>query len=233
MKHCVCLLAVLLMASASGWTLDAQSSDDESKKVVQADKVAQLIDSSTDQSINNGLSWLAAQQNEDGSLGTDRLLAGNTAVCGLAGLAFLSQGSTTTRGRYAENIRRCVGYLQTHFQPESGLFDNPNYQSSGPMYGHGFATLFAAEVYGMSGTESLKPQLEKAVQLIVSTQHESGGWRYQPNGQEADISVTVCQLMALRAARNAGFFVPTATVDKAVQYIRFCLLYTSPSPRDS
>ena len=48
------------------------------------------------------------------------------------------------------------------------------------MYGHGFATLFLAEVYGMSPNEELHGALEKAVKLIVDSQNEEGGWRYFP-----------------------------------------------------
>ena len=72
------------------------------------------------------------------------------------------------------------------------------------MYGHGFATLFLAEVYGMHPDPDLRQKLVKAVKLIINTQNDEGGWRYQPERREADISVTICQVMALRAARNAG-----------------------------
>ncbi len=41
-----------------------------------------------------------------------------------------------------------------------------------------------------------------------------GGWRYQPERREADISVTICQVMALRAARNAGIYVSNDTIDR-------------------
>ena len=58
-----------------------------------------------------------------------------------------------------------------------------------------------------------------AVKLIVDTQNDEGGWRYQPRRDDADVSVTVSQLMALRAARNAGVFVPNETVERAVSYL--------------
>jgi hypothetical protein len=37
---------------------------------------------------------------------------------------------------------------------------------------------------------------------------------------EADISVTISQVMALRAARNAGVFVPKRTIELALSYIK-------------
>jgi hypothetical protein len=183
-------------------------------------RIEGMVTASADEAISRGLQWLASRHNADGSFGDDRLLKGNTAVCGLAGLAFLCEGSTTERGPYAANIRRCLDFLASHFDEESGLIDYPRYQSSGPMYGHGFATLFVAEAWGMPGTEAWKTRIARAVDLIVATQHESGGWRYQPRPDDADLSVTVCQVMALRAAKNAGFVVPAETVDRAIRYIR-------------
>ena len=88
------------------------------------------------------------------------------------------------------------------------------------MYGHGFATLFLAEVYGMSSEQTLREKLVRAVDLIVNTQNDEGGWRYQPKRQDADISVTICQVMALRAARNAGLFVPNETIDRCIDYVK-------------
>jgi len=39
---------------------------------------------------------------------------------------------------------------------------------------------------------------------------------------DADISVTIAQIMALRSARNAGIKVPKETIDRAVEYVRNC-----------
>jgi hypothetical protein len=90
------------------------------------------------------------------------------------------------------------------------------------MYGHGFATLFLAEVYGMSPKHEIREALKSATQLIINSQNKEGGWRYKPDGRDADVSVTVCQMMALRAARNCGIAVPKTTVDNCVEYVRKC-----------
>jgi hypothetical protein len=88
------------------------------------------------------------------------------------------------------------------------------------MYSHGFATLFLAECCGMSPRKELRDKLGLAVKLIDTTQNKEGGWRYEPRIESvADISVTVCQVMALRAARNAGTYVPKKTFDNAVSYV--------------
>ncbi len=88
------------------------------------------------------------------------------------------------------------------------------------MYDHGFATLLLAEVYGSRPDPVLRRKLAQAVRLIVNTQNDEGGWRYQPERRDADISVTVCQVMALRAARNAGIFVGSDTIDRCTDYVK-------------
>src|SRR5206468_12071421 len=63
---------------------------------------------------------------------------------------------------------------------------------------------------------------QKAVRLIQKTQNREGGWRYTPAPIDADISVTICEIMGLRAARDAGLKVEKETVDMAIKYVRRC-----------
>ena len=88
------------------------------------------------------------------------------------------------------------------------------------MYSHGFGTLFLAEAYGMTHRPEIREKLQKAVRLIIDSQNIEGGWRYQPVKHDADLSVTICQINALRAARNAGLFVPKETVDACIRYVK-------------
>lgn len=177
----------------------------------------------TGAAIEKGLAWLAEQQNEDGSFCSRGNFQGNVAITGLAGMSFLAAGHTPGRGRYGGTVSEAVGYILESTQPNGYIIEQEaNYH--GPMYGHGFAALFLAEVYGMSPRPEVRAKLEKAIGLIVDSQNDEGGWRYHPGSDEADISVTVCQVMTLRAARNAGLAVPKETIDRAVEYIRQCQL---------
>ena len=69
----------------------------------------------------------------------------------------------------------------------------------------------------MTRRPEIREKLQKAVRLIINTQNNEGGWRYQPVRADADLSVTICQINALRAARNAGIFVPKETVDACIK----------------
>jgi hypothetical protein len=196
------------LAAARAW---ADASDPERTAV-------DMITPAAQEAIDRGLKFLSTRQHEDGAFGSGGY-SRNVAVCALAGLAFMSGGSTPGRGPYGDEVDRCVDFILENTQ-ESGFIVVPNSSSHGPMYGHGFATLFLAECYGMTIDERVREKLAAAVQLIVSTQNDEGGWRYQPQPREADISVTICQVMALRAARNAGLFVPPETIDRCIDYVK-------------
>ena len=199
------------LASACGPAGEAAPDDDPEKSA------RQMITPAAQEAIERGLNFLADRQHEDGTFGTGGH-RNNVAICGLAGLAFMSAGSTPGRGELGGHVGLCVDYILANTQ-ESGFVVSPGYSSHGPMYGHGFATLFLAEAHGMSMREELREKLAKAIKLIVNTQNSQGGWRYQPRRADADLSVTICQVMALRAARNAGIHVPNETIDRCIEYV--------------
>src|SRR5437870_1452412 len=69
----------------------------------------------------------------------------------------------------------------------------------------------------------IKPQTQAAIDrglAWLAGRQKDDGRRYQPKVSEADISVTICQVMALRAARNAGLYVPNETIDRCIDYVK-------------
>jgi Prenyltransferase and squalene oxidase repeat len=175
-----------------------------------------------------GLAFLANTQNGDGSFGDSPLFQGNLAVTSLAALALMAGGHTPGRGLHGGAVMRALQFVLAKEQRDPpGFLNNPvGHFRQGPMYSHGFATLFLAECFGTVAdkalSDRLKTTIERAVQLIINCQNSEGGWRYEPMKVTADSSVTICQIMALRAARNAGFFVPKEAADKCVKYVRSC-----------
>ena len=177
-----------------------------------------------------GLAFLSNTQNRDGSFGDSAGYQGNLAVTSLAALALMAGGHTPGRGPYGGNVTRALQFVLSKEQPAPappGFLNNATgHLRQGAMYSHGFATLFLAEAFGMVPDKGLQDRLkgtiERAIQVIVQSQNSEGGWRYEPVKQHADSSVTICQIMALRAARNVGFFVPKEAADKCVKYVRSC-----------
>lgn len=190
-----------------------------------------MITPAAQEAIDMGLAYLAREQHADGSWGTNQH-RGNVAITSLAGLAFMAGGHQPGRGRYGRNVTRALEYVlnqeQATYQgmPSPGFLYSRTALLHGPMYGHGFGTLFLAEAQGMVANRELRDRLrgtlQRATKLIIDTQNWEGGWRYRPQRQDADISVTICQIMALRAARNAGLAVPRTVVDKCIEYVKDC-----------
>jgi len=205
--------AIILFSSNKNSEIEAQVN--RSGKA----KVRNYITPKTQKAIDRGLEFLAASQHDDGSFGSGSAYPRNVAVTALSGMAFLSAGSTPGRGRYGKHVDQAVSFIVASAKP-SGYIISSDSASHGPLYGHGFATLFLAEVYGMSRNKSVHQVLKKAVKLIVNSQNKEGGWRYYPESKDADISVTVCLVMALRAARNCGIFVPKNTIDRCIAYVK-------------
>ena len=170
------------------------------------------------EAVARGLAYLATRQQPNGSF-VYSSSQGHAGITALAGIAFMSAGNLPGRGMYGKNVQKILDYLLANTQ-ESGLITSD--QAHGAMYGHGFATVFLSEIYGMGGDDEVKEKLRKAVRLLQKTQNQEGGWRYQPVPYDADISVTICSVMGLRAARDAGIKVEKDTIDRAVGYVRRC-----------
>lgn len=191
-----------------------------------ADMIRDMITPAAQEAIDAGLAYLERNQNNDGSFGT-AAQQGNVAITSLCGLALMAGGHQPGRGRYGRAVTRALEFvLANENQNQPGFLNNPRASFHGPMYGHGFATLFLAEAHGMVNQpqlrEKLRGTLGRSVKLIIDTQNREGGWRYRPVRADADLSVTICQIMALRAARNAGIAVPKSVADKCTDYVKRC-----------
>ncbi len=175
------------------------------------------LDDETRERTKRGLEWLAKHAAKD--LGAGGYGSTSIAITALAGIAFLAGGNMPGEGPYGKEVDAVLDTVIKNTQ-ETGLIAKPG--DGSPMYDHGFATLFLAEVYGMTHRADVKEKLQLALRLIVSTQNKEGGWQYQPQPLTADTSATICQVMALRAARNAGIHVPRTTIDNAMNYTKRC-----------
>jgi len=176
--------------------------------------------------ITRGLSWLERNQGNDGSWRNSGGYGSYpAAMTGIAGMAFIASGSTPTRGRHWNQVRKSVTFLLKHADANTGVISVPA-EEGRSMYGHGFATLYLASVYGMEEDlrkqKKLKRALDKAVSLIASAQSAAGGWIYTPDSSSDEGSVTVTQIQALRACRMAGIVVDKKVIDRSVDYIKRC-----------
>jgi hypothetical protein len=181
--------------------------------------------------VAKGLQYLVRQQQKDGHWGAH----GDTypvSMTALAGMALLMEGSTVRDGKYSTNIRLAADWLMDRSMKgnqRDGLIGNPDHPTEAGryMYGHGFGLLFLSCVYGdeedRDRRERLKDILTRAVKYTGNAQSTQGGWYYtsKMEGHDQDEgSVTVTQVQALRAARNAGIPVPKDIIRKAQDYLK-------------
>lgn len=167
--------------------------------------------------VGRGLAHLAGQQRADGSWPD---AGGGTGVVAACALAFMAHGHLPGSGQYGQVTARALQFLLRAAQPD-GLIYRAG-MGPQPMYHHGLATLALAEAWGQTADDRIREVLVRAVALICATQNAKGGWRYQPKVHDDDLSATVMQLMALRAAKDAGLAVPKEVIDAGIRYVKRC-----------
>jgi hypothetical protein len=189
------------------------------------------------QALIKALDYLASRQKKDGSWEEYE-----QAYTGLSLMAFL--GSKCTGKDYSANIKKAVEFLKSKFTPRSkyaeGSRDADYYGGTfgtTEMYQHAIATLGLVEALADLKDESLEPMAREAIELILrsqNTEHKPAtlggpvkpdsqyyvGWRYKPDSTDADISLTGWQILALKAAENAGFVIPDYAFPAAAKFVR-------------
>jgi hypothetical protein len=180
--------------------------------------------------IDKAVKWLLKRQNSDGSIADAK-----QRKVTMTALAVMSLGAVghqlSDQTPEGQAMRKGMEYiLRPENQSLTGYFGHKYHNG---MYDHGIITLLLAESLGMGADEKqdkkIRDRLEKAIKLILRSQavrkrqsKDQGGWRYKPNSQDADLSVTAWQLIALKAARNAGVEVPKEAIEDASKYVKRC-----------
>jgi hypothetical protein len=185
-----------------------------------------------EEALKRATGFLLGQQDESGAIWERVPRARNqTAMTSLSILALTALGhqpsDPTPEGRAC---RRGLDYvLRPDGQEDDGYF---GLKDGSRMYGHGITTLMLGEMLGMGADPAqddlIRSRCRRAIELILraqkvsKTEQNKGGWRYTPDSDLSDMSVTVWQTMALRSAKNAGLDIPKSAIDDAVGYIRHC-----------
>lgn len=178
--------------------------------------------------VERALEFLADQQQAQGSWRTDAW-GESTAITSLAIMAFLAAGHVPGEEPYGETISRGIRWVVSQ-QEDNGMLVSRS-RTHGPMYSHGICALMLAEVVGMvdeADAPVVRRALERAIKLILESQavsknaRHAGGWRYQTQSRDSDLSVTGWQVLALRAAKDIGCDVPAEAIDQAIEYVKNC-----------
>jgi len=206
------------------------------RAVAQENTTSVFAKDEVDISMEKAIEYLIKQQKENGSI-TDK--GHDTTMTSLAIMAMASVGTQPSDpGPRGESMKRALEFvLGDDRQDDKGYFGS---KDGSRMYGHGIITLMLTEMLGMGASDEqdkkIHDKCQLAIDLILSSQKEKkqvksrGGWRYNPNSKDSDLSATVWQLMALRSAKNDGLQVPGNAIREAVDYLKRS--YTSKLDRD-
>ncbi len=182
-------------------------------------------DEKADAAVRQSLDYLASLQKRQGYWEANQGQY-KVAMTALVGTAILSEGSTTTSGRYAKEIRLAVDYLLSMSRPNGLIGFREDYHYT---YGHGFSMVFLSQVYGEEEDEQRREEIRDvltlAVQFCADSQTSKGGWGYVSAKEGSDYdegSTCITQVQGLRACRNAGIPVSKEIIDRAKVYIEEC-----------
>ncbi len=184
----------------------------------------------TDAAIAAALRWLHFHQDKDGKWDQDGFQKNcdtrkspackgqgtsqyDVGVSGLAILAFLGGGNTHRNGLFKETVKKGLEWLVSQ-QRVDGLIGKTGVESW--IYNHAIATQALCEAYALTRDPKFKKPCEKAVEFILKAQNKDLGWKYKPQGGRNDSSVTGWMVLALLAAKNAGFKVPDSAFKGAL-----------------
>lgn len=229
----LCALPVLVLC-VTGMLLQPESPSGVARAAAPSRVLPEMVDRKTVAAIDKGLNYLVKTQRRDGSwLNSGGYGIYPCVMSSLSGTALIAGGSSPESGPHAKSVSKAMNFiLRVAESHKDGLI--AGFGSEGrSMYGHGFSMLFLAQCYGNElhpKTEArLKKVLDRAVALTAKSQSDlgearkhAGGWIYTPTGRSDEGSVTVTQLQALRACRNVGIKVPKSTIDRAVEYLKYC-----------
>lgn len=177
----------------------------------------------TENAVDKGLAYLASVQEEDGRWDIRKSGGQNghdQAATAFALLAFYGRGQVHDEEcKYQDTVKRGIEWLVGQQSGATGDLRGPKPQRNS-MYDHGIAALAVVEAYGVTKDTALRPKAQAAIDFIAETQHEGGGWRYQPN-EAGDLSVTGWVIMALGSAKMSGIRVEDKTMDGAAKFLKF------------
>jgi len=206
----------------------------------------------TEDAVELGLAWLAKVQDADGKWDADaymlhyipsatsaeRMAEGvglsrcDIGMTGLCLLAYTGAGYGDKSGQYKETVKRGRSYLLSEQRVQDGGFGREDSDYRVTMYEHTLATFAITDLYLLTGDETLRTPMRRALEYLLSMQGPGGGWDYEQRvptrrdkfkpSERNDLSITGWAVLALVAAREANFEIPAENLTRLTAYLREC-----------
>jgi hypothetical protein len=175
----------------------------------------------SESAVEKALAYLANLQEEDGrwDIGKSGGQADHdVAATSFSLLAFYGRGERHDKEcKYQAKVKLGLDWLLGQQNAASGDLRG-NSPKNNAMYDHGIAALALVEAYGVTKDSELKLKAQAAIDFIVESQHEEGGWRYKPK-ERGDLSVTGWMVMALASAKMSGLAITQSTLDGVENFL--------------
>lgn len=217
--HQISSLIFFLIVSAGASVIHSVAAAEDNYLAVIAQVEAELPQ---DRAIGRALEFLRSQQRANGQFGSQFPVASTS----LAVMAHFAAGFTPQDIVHGAVLTAGIDAVLAS-QRADGYFGATD---GSRMYGHGISTLMLAEAIGMlpdeEHEEAVRLALERAVALTIAAAQVNksaknrGGWRYQPEDRNSDLSLSGWQLMSLHASAQVGILVPEEVITAAVGFAR-------------
>jgi hypothetical protein len=146
----------------------------------------------------------------------------HTVFSSLAILALLSEGSTPTKGRYREAIKKGLDFLLASSSKDGAIWHC--YAAYKKPTLTALALLTLLEIYLRISNKELKGKIKSKVKKAIRYLEKSakgGAWNYK--GVQDHVGTTYGVLASLCIAKDCGFGVKEKIIKKAVKYLLRCI----------
>lgn len=178
----------------------------------------------TEEAVLDGLRWLARKQLNDGSWSLEGPYSGGgdfenrEAATAMALIAYQGAGKlpSSPRSDFGKQVADGWRWLLRQQNQDGSFWKGRGFNHA--FYTDALCTIALCELLAMTGDDQYREPAKRAVQHLVRSQGDLGGWKYTPAAQ-SDLSVTGWVLMALKSGELAGIEVPSEVFARVSEFL--------------
>lgn len=172
---------------------------------------------------DDALAWLADRQVGGGYPETLGGTNGAVVQTCLAGLAWISGGSSLKKGKHKTNLQSAVAFVQRGLSEGDPMKGRTEANWDQTTWGFAHAAIFFGELCLAAKDKALQKELQSIVDTLSQRQEVSGGYGHGPGGKNAlgyiELNILAAYVLSgLGTAQRAGCEVDAAIVDKLLGY---------------
>ncbi|HEB54506.1 MAG TPA: hypothetical protein ENI87_14740 [bacterium] len=177
-----------------------------------------------DRLLKAACAWLADHQQGGGFPETLGGTNGAVVMTCLAGLAWVSVGSSLKKGKHKAELNSAVSFVLRNLGTSRSLGDTgANWDQT--TWGYAHAAIFLGELQLAGGSKKVAGELQEIADILCKRQEASGGYGHGPGGRNAlgyiELNILAAYVLCgLSLAEQNGCEVDAQVVDKLLGYCR-------------